>query len=679
MNPSVIFLNGPQDDQKRQLVRELRKKFEEHACIVINRKELLDMMNGYDAVQDESFEWIAAKVVKNIVNNGVFVIFDAFLPSRRMQQYVQQMSGLPCYWIGVFFKEHDAEFYDYTVQIKLREPVANDETVSELAQNEEVNESSQEDGTIEDDTIEEFNETQLQDEAAVVEVVQEAVFIKTPKPIRRAASDIYEYVSSNAPRCFESFKSVEFSARKRMIGRNDKYEEPQHEMRQEKREKPEFANADEKRAYKDKKFRSLKTKFKKDEDGVRRFEKRAERADGEQTEKRGELGERKFGGFKPRFQDRGDRRSSGGRFGKPGGRPGGRSTEGGRGRFQRGGERSRDRDWVKGDTTRGSHTFDRNAWKSDPDLDKKREAFKEFAGSYKEGDAFFKKDFGRADRGSREGGSSEGGFRERRSFGARDGRSGEGRSSRGRSFGGRSGDRRSFGGSSEDGPRERRDGRSSGGSAFGERTRSRSGDESDRRSTGRSDGRPGGRFGSRPTSRFGGGERKDRKDFGPKRDFGEKKFGEKRDFGYKKEFGERKFDEKKEFAQKGFESNSERERKPEAGAKVSKPRATSRANSRSDSSRVIRPRSMSTRSAKPRSTSSRGSKSTSTSSTIEPKTTRAPRAAKTTTSRVSKSATPRTSKSATPKTSKPRAAKSETSTTRAPRAAATKRSTKKEE
>jgi len=629
MNPSVIFLNGPQDDQKRQLVRELRKKFEEHACIVINRKELLDMMNGYDAVQDESFEWIAAKVVKNIVNNGVFVIFDAFLPSRRMQQYVQQMSGLPCYWIGVFFKEHDAEFYDYTVQIKLRDPVVSDEAVSELAQehnqDDHVSDDAQtaEEHVIEDDVTEELNETQFQDEAAVVQVAQEVVFIKTPKPIRRAAIDIYEYVSSNSPRCFESFKSVEFSARKRMIGSKDKYEEPESQYeRQEKREKPVFANADEKRAYKDKKFSSLKTKFQKDENGVRRFKKRAERADGEQTEKRGERGERKFGGFKPRFQGQGDRRSSGRRFGRPD--RNGRATEGGRGRFSAGGERSRDRDWIKGDTARGSHTFDRNAWKSDPDLDKKREAFKEFAGSYKEGDAFFKKDFDRADRGPREGGSSEGGFRERRSFGARDGRSGEGRSSKGRSFGGRSGDRRSFG--SRD-------------------MRSRSVGESDRSSTGRSDSRPGGRFGSRPSSRFGGGERKD---FGPKRDFGEKKFGEKREFGRKREFGERKFDEKKEFGEKSFERNDRSARK-----RVNGERSTESTPTRA-----------------PRASKSFGSREAKTA---------APRAAKSGVSRATKTSSPRPSKSGASrvtKTSAPRATKSRAATASK---SASRRSTKKEE
>ena len=167
MKPFILFLNGPENDAKRRLIASVRKNFEEQVCVNINRKELLKMFDAKKDINEESeesHEWIIPKVMKSIVNNGVFVVLDAFLPTRRINQYADQMKGLPCYWIGVFFKDYKSEeFYDFNVKI-----------------------SEEDEGDFEEQ-----------------------------------ATSIFNFISNNKPNCFETTKEVEFVARKRFIRSTD--------------------------------------------------------------------------------------------------------------------------------------------------------------------------------------------------------------------------------------------------------------------------------------------------------------------------------------------------------------------------------------------------------------------------------------------------------------------------
>ncbi len=328
MKPSVIFLNGPEDDRKRTLVSAVRKKFQDNACVAINRKELLNMFNAHDTEQDESFEWIVAKVLKNLVNNGVFILFDAFLPSRRMQQYVQQMNGLPCYWIGVFFGEHDTQFYDYTVQIKSSKVGSSD----------------------------------LEDAAFLKEIAEGRMggIIQTTcdNDIETAAQEIFEYVFENEPKCFESFRSVEFPARKRVIVDSERYVRPVEIVP---KARPVFETAQEKRAYKERKFRSLKDKYQKD--AYKKGEKMEDYENHQDSKNEYENCEANCEVNEENSES------------KPG--------------FLKSLFGSRIKDAAE-ENVQNHRKFYKDAWKNDPNLSKKREAFNEFAKQYKPGDEFFK-------------------------------------------------------------------------------------------------------------------------------------------------------------------------------------------------------------------------------------------------------------------------------------------------
>jgi hypothetical protein len=214
MSPSIIFLNGPMCNVKHQLTAELRKRFTENACVTINRKVFLNMLMGNvdnnssdQAFQgaDESHEWIVLKVVKNILNNGAFVIFDAFLPSRRVKQYVEAMHGLPCYWIGIFFQDkfkdlegdsdsqtwrHDNEFYDFTVKV--------------IGENEDKNE-------FKNATEENTEENEMIENAVTFDGLS----------IDEAVDAIYKFVENGSPKCFQATREVEKVARKRMRNYED--------------------------------------------------------------------------------------------------------------------------------------------------------------------------------------------------------------------------------------------------------------------------------------------------------------------------------------------------------------------------------------------------------------------------------------------------------------------------
>lgn len=284
MNPSIIFLNGPENNEKRALISNLKAQFKENACVVINRKELIRMFNAEHETPEESYEWIVAKVLKNILNNGVIVLFDAFLPSRRMQQYVQQMNGLPCYWIGVFFKEYSQDFYDFSVQLKGE------------------------------------GQLDLSEFPFLDKIASTISFIGSGSrggiTSQEGAEQIYEYVTNNEPSCFAAFRSVEVTARKREVkaserGEQDVQEEPVVEKYVPQTE-------EEKREYKERKFRSLKNKYTKieNEEGEEGFGDAA--AETKSEERREARGGRSFGGarggktgFKGRSGGRGEKRAGG--------------------------------------------------------------------------------------------------------------------------------------------------------------------------------------------------------------------------------------------------------------------------------------------------------------------------------------------------------------------------------
>lgn len=181
MTPYILFLNGPECQAKLQLLQSLKSKFSDDVCIYVNRKETLKMFNAHNDSLEESFEWVLQKMLKSIINNGVFIIFDVFLPTRRMNQYALQLKGLPCYWLGVFIKDisddFSKEFYDYSVVI--------------------------------DPEAEDFSSVAL---------------------------EVFLYASKNAPCCFTANKIVEKKARKRLI--------PSKEDRLDDGDRPEKADQD---------------------------------------------------------------------------------------------------------------------------------------------------------------------------------------------------------------------------------------------------------------------------------------------------------------------------------------------------------------------------------------------------------------------------------------------------
>lgn len=174
MKPFIIFLNGPENETKQKLCASLQVKFEEEVCIYFNRKMQLKMFNNKQD-DEESYEWVIHKMLKNFILQGIFVIFDGFLQTRRTKQYSQSLDGLPLYWIGVFFSseksEMSQEFYDFHILI-----------------NEEEYEASQ-------------------DKAEFLNI---------------KANEIFEYVSKNKPVCFEKTNEVEKIARKREVYNKDR-------------------------------------------------------------------------------------------------------------------------------------------------------------------------------------------------------------------------------------------------------------------------------------------------------------------------------------------------------------------------------------------------------------------------------------------------------------------------
>lgn len=385
LKPSIIFLNGPDNTSKQYLLANLRKKFPT-SCVVINRKNLLDMFVADKEEKTESYEWLIAKVIKNILNNGVFVLFDGFLPTRRVEQYVSQMHGLPCYWIGIFFKEYNQQLYDFSVKIedldernaRLDERDARkrlsaeryqkqyddeyDQDQDEYDQDEyyESEESNQNEEEVEsaefdeneecankefEDVIKEANDIQLEDEDfskdecelilanenSVIEQNQDnqekdsqeqsEVFKESAKlSIESAANAIFEYISENSPRYFESMRSVEFVARKREIDTRSLNENSYRNNYMEVEKEPlVFATPEEKRAYKESKFRSLKNKYSRDpndsseemqnnEDGENQSQNTNVSSEG--GELKSQDNSRSFRGAYRSFGDRGRERSS---------------------------------------------------------------------------------------------------------------------------------------------------------------------------------------------------------------------------------------------------------------------------------------------------------------------------------------------------------------------------------
>ncbi len=277
--PSVLFLNGPADMAKEELISHLRKKFET-SCIAINRVDLLGMLNAYDEEKEESHEWLVPKIIKGILNNGVYVLFDAFLPTRRMEQYVAQMRGLPCYWIGIFLNDHGSELYDFSVNLR-----AASKTRSVIEQSDDVDESTNKceeltqdcektahddeeltndcEKTTDDskeltddtekvaDSEEEFteNENYLYDE-------YEDETFRQMSP-RRCANVIFDFIMNNQPKYFQSVRDVDVVSRRRTIEERETYDNTRVYIKA----KPVFSSFEEMQEYKENKFRSLKNKY----------------------------------------------------------------------------------------------------------------------------------------------------------------------------------------------------------------------------------------------------------------------------------------------------------------------------------------------------------------------------------------------------------------------------------
>ena len=376
--PSIIFLNGPENAEKRLLLAKLRTKFET-SCVVISRKDLLEMFNAHDEDKSESYEWLVTKVLKNILNNGVVVLFDAFLPSRRIEQYVTQMKGLPCYWIGVFFKEYSNQMYDFSVklaenQCKIEEENSENEGFCDLeddseeieflvcedenecgkcqigndkelffeektCQNDEEEESEEEEEDSEEEESEEDGQNSEFDEENLENVDEnDADSEVVGMSCNKAAKAIFEFVNNNKPTCFETLRDVEFVARKRDIdSRSLNKNLPFGNNIIERKEELTFATPEEKREYKERRFRSLKNKYSREDSEVETVDNQ------EKTDSEGAPREPREGGFERRSfggprgerrggfgsRDGGSRGGAGGRFG--GGSRGGRfgSRDGG--------------------------------------------------------------------------------------------------------------------------------------------------------------------------------------------------------------------------------------------------------------------------------------------------------------------------------------------------------------
>lgn len=174
MKPFLLFLNGPENETKQQLCAILQRKFSDQVCVYINRKMQLKMFNNKQD-EDESYEWLIHKMLKHFIVQGVFVIFDGFLQTRRTKQYAQSLDGLPLYWIGLFFSaeksEMSKEFYDFHVFIDEAEYAATEDKESFL---------------------------------------------------NLKAEEIFEYVKKNDPVCFDKTNEVERVARKREVYNKDR-------------------------------------------------------------------------------------------------------------------------------------------------------------------------------------------------------------------------------------------------------------------------------------------------------------------------------------------------------------------------------------------------------------------------------------------------------------------------
>ncbi len=286
MNARIIFINGPEIKAKKELIKQLKNKFEENATVLIERKALLNMFNAYGENAEESYEWILLKVLKNVVNNGVTILFDGFLPSRRITQYTTAMKGLPCYWIGVFFKEADSEFYDFSV--KLNAEISSEDLNDAIELTKDIEEIQELDNTVftEGSTIEE------------------------------ACDKIFDFISNNEPKCFEPTNKIEKVARRRMIVENRDEEGNLDDLNLESDFVEDISESNSEQDEKSFDRSERRSNDRSDRSSDRSSERRNDGRSGERRSfgDRGAPRGRSFGGDRSRSFDRSSDRSSGPRF-----------------------------------------------------------------------------------------------------------------------------------------------------------------------------------------------------------------------------------------------------------------------------------------------------------------------------------------------------------------------------